>query len=155
MNYADCAVVEPALQALAALNRSEAAMREDPLARFRCRVWAQRRLYECMSLPDPPEVYWHAASNGGKTTGGAALDLAFMMGRNELDGIRIPVLSPPVAGALIIPSYKLSAGSSLAAIRKMLGDWPHHEGMINSGQDSVGILYVKHRRDTKIGRAHV
>lgn len=104
-----------------------------------------------MSLEPPPEVYWPASNMGAKTRSLSALDLAFLSGATTLrdwDGtqIPIPVIKPPVAGALVVPSYKLASGSIVAALRDLLGDWPHHEGVVSGAQDAIGILYVKHRQ---------
>lgn len=115
-------------------------------------MWAGEEIYRACSLANPPQCYWHAANSGAKTRSLVALDLAFLSGRSSLmawDGtpIPIPVIQPPVAGGLIIPSYKVTAGSALEALRALLGDWAHHEGVVSGAQDAVGILYVKHRRN--------
>jgi len=132
----------------------QAAVRErqqaEPLENYRSAVWAADEIYRALSLDPPPEVYWHTPNLGAKTTSLAALDIAFISGRGSLttwDGerIRIPVIQPPVSGALIVPSYKLSSGSVVAKLRELLGDWPHHEGVISGAQDAIGILYVRHR----------
>lgn len=131
--------------------RLDAMRRSDPLESFKCAVWAGVETYRCMSLDPPPEVYWPASNMGAKTRSLGALDVCFLSGRDRLmdwegNAIRIPVIKPPVAGALVVPSYKLASGSIVAALRELLGDWPHHEGVVSGAQDAVAILYVKHRQ---------
>lgn len=144
--------VAPSRAAALAIENMGALKRADPLEHFRCSVWAAEELYRAMSLDPPPEVYWHAANNGGKTHNDSALDVAFLTGRDHLvswngERIPVPVIRPPVVGILVVPSYKLASGSTLAALRGLIGSWPHHEGVISSAQDAVAILYVKHRLD--------
>jgi hypothetical protein len=116
-------------------------------------VWAADEVYRAMSLRPPPEIYWHAANMGAKSRSYMALWLAFLAGRDRLLGsdgevIRIPVIRPPVAGALVVPSYKLASGSVVQVLRELAGDWPTHEGIVSGAQDGIAILYVKHRLDT-------
>lgn len=135
---------------IAALARE---LREDerfPLARFRCAVDVGCEIYRLQSLDPPPECYWPAANMGAKTRSISALMLAWLSGYDHLldwDGgeIPIPVIPPPVAGALVVPSFKLASGSVVAALRELLGSWPAHEGKVSSAQDAIAILYVKHR----------
>jgi len=121
--------------------------RANPLRYFRLMSWAQEKLVETCGRA---EVYWHSSNLSGKTTAGCALDLAFLMGLpglHAMDGrlIKIPVLRPPVTWALGVPSYKIAAGSSLLALRALLGAHPHVE-QSQGGKDMVTSILIKHAR---------
>lgn len=114
--------------------------RRDPLRYFETCGWHQDMvLRECGNA----EIYLHAANLAGKTTIGAALNIALAQGREELAGIPLPRLPLPNDGALIVPSYKQSVLSSIKAYRKLIGNWPHHEAMISGSLDYVGVFYIK------------
>src|SRR3990170_1948111 len=138
-------------QALALLvhERLRLEERADPLARYRCASWAQVELLKALSQSPPLEGLWLSGNNGAKTTGGCATDLAFLQGRDRLmdwDGseIRLPVVDPPVAWVLGVPSYKIAAGSSLPKLRELLGSWPFHEAHAG-GPDNVTTFSIRHR----------
>ena len=134
----------------AAFERELKADRSFPLQRFRCAVDVGCEVYRLQSMESPPEIYWPAANMGAKTRSISALIVAWLSGYDRLHdweghAIPLPVIPPPVAGALVVPSYKLASGSVVQALRELIGDWPCHEGKLSSAQDAIAILYVKHR----------
>lgn len=115
-------------------------MKSDPLKRFKCSSQGQRDL---IRFCGDAEVYAHAAVRSGKTTGGAALSIALLRGLPELDGIALPRIRRPAVGALIVPSYKQAAGSSIQTYRELIGDHPHKIAYVSTGLDYVGAIYIK------------
>jgi len=123
--------------------------RQDPLESYRCASWAQVEMLRALSRNPPDEVLWLAGNSGAKTTGGISTDLAFCQGRSWLtdwDGtqITLPVLKPPVAWVLGIPSYKIGGASSIAKLRELLGSWGAHEAHAG-GEDQVTTFTIRHR----------
>lgn len=129
-----------------ALLSHEARRRQDPMALERAPSWASEWIYQ--HIGDAEIV--HLSGNGGaKSRGMAALDVALLRGLPSLtayDGsaIPIPVIRPPVSGAVGVPSYKLGSGSLIEALRLLIGEHPHHE---ERTAGSVSVFYVKHRLD--------
>jgi len=119
---------------------------QSPLDRWRCSSWGQEELIRHAAAG--VETYAHAGNGGGKTEGGIAFDLAVLQGRESLrarDGTTLPIprVPPPVSWGLGVISYKVAGGSSLQALRRLLGTWPHHE-VRAGGPDGVSTLYVRH-----------
>lgn len=113
--------------------------RRDPLIHYRCASRQAEWIYGHIHEAD---IYNPAANKFGKSTLGAALDIAFCRGMSRLGGVPIPVISAPVAGAIGTPSYKLGQGSVLEALYGLLGNYPHHEERVSGG---TSIIYIRHR----------
>jgi hypothetical protein len=120
---------------------SELARAPDELKDFRFSSAAARRVAQ--AIADGKEVYWSAGNGSGKSTLLAALALAIARGWPELDGVKLPRFSQPTLGLLIVPSLGQASGSSIAALRRMLGRHPHREGPVSGTRDLVGRIWVK------------
>lgn len=128
------------------------AQRKDPLDGYQCAAWPQRAIAEAWAKGGqlPPEILWHAGNSGSKTTGGLALTLAMLMGREWLwdwgraERIPLPLIRPPVSWVLGVESFRLASESTLPKLRELLGEWPHHETRAG-GPDSVVKFVIRHR----------
>lgn len=155
------ALTEALADRLARLKVSAAALedqaRRDPLSRYQHASWASE--WVCENL-HRGWFYWHAANSGAKSHSLAALIVKIARGGGMLglegsgrfwDGrpwyskaTELPAIEPPVDIGIGTPSYKLgAAGSIIAKVRELIGEWPHHESRV---AESVSVFHVKHER---------
>lgn len=118
--------------------------RTDPLQHYRCAgphaEWICRHIGET-------GIYAHGANKSSKSTTAAAIIVAMARGAPHLaafDGSPIqlptPRPDPRITIGVGMPSYKLGEDSIIAAIKALLGDWPHYEDRVSRA------IYVKHAR---------
>jgi hypothetical protein len=91
-------------------------------------------------------VHLRSGNDAGKTWIGAHLSNALLRGEPELGGIRIPVLEMPATGWCLFKVRSSAVDSVQKAMRAAVGDWPHHEAMVQAGLDYLGAMWVRPTR---------
>lgn len=100
---------------------------EDPLSWF---AWPSQRHADAFTRVSEGWEGWVRGPNQcAKTRSAAAWAVATCRRERSLAGVPIPVCEARVVGALLVPGYKQASESSIAAVRTMLGRWPHHVEM--------------------------
>ena len=131
---------DPALVAQEGLASADA----DPHRWFRFPSERHRNVVQRLSAGW--EVAVRAANQAAKTTTGAYWGVACLRREASLDGTPLPLMERQVVGALLVPSYKQASESSLAALEKALGSWPHK--LEKGAQNTVQAVRVRQRDNT-------
>lgn len=121
----------------------------DPMKSWEFNSVVQRRFaeYVCAGI----ETYIRAANKFGKSEVGGRLAVAFArclasIGVGEWGTVQLPALPCPNVGVVLIPSFGQSVESAVAAVKRALGNWPHHEAKIAGNLGYVGCIYVATHR---------
>lgn len=111
---------------------------DDPLLAFRFPSEKHRDFARAFHRFD--EVALKSGNGGAKTTTMAYISVAWMRGVTKLDGVELPLLGTPVVGALLVQGREQAKESSIKAIRKAIGNVPHH---IEKNGNVIAAIWVK------------
>lgn len=111
---------------------------QDPLAAWKHAAPQSRDATKLLSKYR--EVYARAANKGGKTEWAAAVVLAMLQKRRELDGIPLPQWRGKVDALCLVLDYKQLKLSVQQTLLRLLGKWPHHARYVG---DTLASLKVK------------